>query len=56
MTPHTDTTTPAAPPVDTGPIGVPPGGGSWTWDAVHQAWASADAPAPAPALQPTAQE
>jgi hypothetical protein len=39
----TTTTTPAptptpAPAQSTAPIGTPPGGGRWTWDAAAQAW------------------
>jgi hypothetical protein len=41
---------PIATPADAGPVGVPPGGGSWTWDAASRAWVSLDdIPAAAPA-------
>lgn len=28
------------------PIGTPPGGGSWTWDAEAQAWVAVPGPQP----------
>lgn len=31
--------------VATAPVGTPPGGGRWTWDAAKNAWQSLDVPA-----------
>jgi hypothetical protein len=35
---------PPAPPEPTAPVGTPPGGGTWAWDAIAGRWVSLDAP------------
>ena len=43
---------PAEPP-NLQPVGTPPAGGRWTWDAGHQAWVPLPEPAAAPAATAT---